>query len=162
MQSGKSNSWNETLIDRCKAIFGGCAEILFLRGSLYGGILLAILFLNPRMTLLGVIAVLAAYAAAALIGREKSFLQSGSYIYNPFLVGLSLGYRFQFSGLACLFAFLAGVLTLLLTIPLTRLMVARWKLPVLSLPYSLASSLLYLVTARFTELTPAVSKLPRC
>ena len=134
--------------------------MLYLRGSLYGGILLAVLFLNPRMTLLGVISVLAAYGFAALIGLEKRFLGAGFHVYNPFLVGLSLGYRFQFTALACLFAILAGVFTLLLTIPLTGLLVTRWKLPVLSLPYSLASSILYLVTARFTELTAVARRLP--
>ncbi len=160
MESGKANFWKEAVIDRCRGIFGGCAEILFLRGSLYGGILVAGLCINPRMALLGVISVLAAYGFAALIGMEKRFLQAGFYVYNPFLVGLSLGYRVEFSALACLFAVLAGIFTLLLTIPLARLLVVRWNLPVLSLPFSLASSILYLVTARFSELTAAAPRLP--
>ena len=65
--------------------------------------------------------------------------------------------------MACLLAVLAGIFTLLLTIPLAWLLVARWKLPVLSLPFTLASSVLYLATARFTQLTaPTATYYPRC
>ena len=40
------------------------------------------------------IAVLSAYGLAWLIGMEKEFRESAFYVYNPLLVGLSLGYRF--------------------------------------------------------------------
>ena len=120
------------------------------------------LLLNPADgRCLGVIAVLAAYGFACLIGMENRFLQAGLYVYNPFLVGLSLGYRFEFTPLACL---LGGPGRHLHAAgddpagPAARSRAGGCR--VLSLPFSLASSILYLVTARFRELTAAAPRLP--
>jgi urea transporter len=142
--------------ERLKTILGGCAEILFLQGATAGAVLVVVLLLNPRMVLLGAVAVAAAFGFAWLVGMENRFLQSGFYVYNPLLVGLSLGYRFELTARAGLLAVLAGIFTLLLTIPLARLLVAAMRLPMLSLPFALASSILYLATARLTEMAVAL------
>ncbi len=76
--SGREAALGVLMTDRIKSIFGGCAEILFLQGSLYGAILVAITCLHPRLALAGLLAVLAAYGCAWLIGMEKGFLRAGT------------------------------------------------------------------------------------
>ena len=143
------------MIERLRTILAGGAEVLFLQGCCYGAILLAVLLLNPWTALLGVIAVLAAYAFAWLVGWESRFLQAGYYVYNPLLVGMLLGFRFAPSLLVCLMAILAGIFTLLLTVPLAKLLAARWRLPLLSLPFSLAGAAVCLATAHLAQLKAA-------
>ena len=75
-----------------------------------------------------------------------------SYIYNPLLVGLSLGYLFKVNLLSLFFFSIAGILTFLLTYTLSSLFSYYLRLPVLSVPFVVASSLLYLASSKFSNL----------
>lgn len=130
---------------RSKAIIAGCGEILFLQGKGYGALLVAVTLLNPRLGLPGLAALLGAYAFAWLIGMEQPFRQAGFYIYNPFLVGLALGYRLELAYATVGLAILAGILTFLVTAVLANLVFAGGRLPVLSLPFTLVAAIVYLM-----------------
>jgi tetratricopeptide (TPR) repeat protein/urea transporter len=144
------------MIHRLQSILRGCAEILLLRGSWCGLGLLAILALRPNMLAAGLLALAAAYAAARMLGIERTFLENSFYIYNPLFVGLSIGWRFALNGPTCALVICAGVLTLIITIVLANLLVVRLRLPVLSLPFALAASAISLAVTHYAPtLTPA-------
>ena len=137
------------MFHRLETILTGCAQIFFLQGSVAGGLLIAITCLFPQLALPGIIAVVSAYCFACLIGIEPKFNESGYYTYNPLLAGLSVGYLCRISPPALLLAVLAGVLALLITAVLVRVLVTGTWLPVLSLPFALTACLVWLVAARY-------------
>ncbi len=139
------------MTDRIQSLLKGFGELFFLPGALNGLILLGIALLNPRIAIAGVIAVLSAWGLAKLMDMEPIFLQHSYYIYNPFLVGCSLGIRFELSPLAIGLTIIAGLLTFIITLLLASLFVDRIRLPLLSLPFSLTSAALYLVVNRYAH-----------
>ncbi|WP_456419355.1 urea transporter [Thermovibrio sp.] len=128
------------------------SAVLFNSSFSGGGALLLLTFLNPNLGLGGLVAVISAYLFARLIGFKREFLRLDYYIYNPLLVGLSLGYLFKVSLLSLLFFAVAGVMTFLLTYALSSLFSYYLKLPVLSVPFVIGSSLLYLASVKFSNL----------
>jgi len=143
--------------DRLRAILSGCAEVFFVPGPTYGLILAAILLLNPRIAIAGAVAVTAAYVLARLVALENAFLQYGYYVYNPLLTGCALGYRFEINALLLLLTILAGMVTFVVTACLANLLTTRWWLPVLSLPFSLVSALMYFIVPRYAHLLTAAT-----
>ncbi|WP_456341647.1 urea transporter [Thermovibrio sp.] len=128
------------------------SAVLFNSSFSGGGVLLLLTFLNPNLGLGGFVTVISAYLFARLIGFKREFLRLDYYIYNPLLVGLSLGYLFKISLLSLLFFAVAGVMTFLLTYALSSLFSYYLKLPVLSVPFVIGSSLLYLASVKFSNL----------
>jgi urea transporter len=128
------------------------SAVLF-NSSVWGGFALLLLtFLNPNLGLGGLTSVLSAYLFARLIGFKREFLRLDYYIYNPLLVGLSLGYLFKVSFLSFFFFSVAGMFTFLLTYTLSSVFSYYLKLPVLSVPFVVGSSLLYLASSKFSNL----------
>lgn len=142
------------------AVFRSYAEVFFLQGGVVGFLLFAITMLNFRVGLAGIVAVLAAYAFARGIGMGKAFLESGFYTCNPLLVGLSIGHLFQLDLLGLFFCITAGVLTLLVTVALAHVFATFFKLPLLSLPFVVVSSLVYMASLRYGNLRAAAEHQP--
>ena len=142
------------------AVFRSYAEVFFLQGGYVGTVLFAITMLNPRVGLAGILAVLSAYAFARFIGMGRVFLESGFYTCNPLLVGLSIGHLFQLNTLGLFFCVAAGVLTLLVTVALANIFSFYFKLPLLSLPFVVVSSLAYMASLRYGNLLTAPAHLP--
>jgi len=134
------------------SILNSYSEVLFIQGKLSGLILLCISFLNYNAALAGLFSVAIAYLFAHFIGFKNQFLASGYYTYNPLLVGLSIGYIFQVSGLTLGFLAISSVLTFVLTIFLANFFYTFFRLQVLSIPFVIVSSLVYLAAARYTNL----------
>jgi urea transporter len=134
--------------ERIASFFRGCAGIFFLPSSLGGVVLVAVTVLRPSMAVSGLIAVLAAQGLAWLIGTEKEFRRAPHCIYNPFLVGLAIGCRFDFCLALLLLAVLSGVLAMVLTAGLARVTQPA-RLPILSLPFAIATPVLYLAIAGY-------------
>jgi len=128
------------------------SAVLFNSSFLGGGALLLLTFLNPNLGIGGLVSVVSAYLFARLVGFKKEFLRLDYYIYNPLLVGLSLGYLFKVSLLSLLFFLIAGVMTFLLTYALSSVFSYYLRLPVLSVPFVVGSSLLYLASVKFSNL----------
>jgi len=141
--------------DNLKAIFSSYAEIFFLPSGAVGAVIFAMTLVNPNLALAGIISVLSAYGFARLVRMEKQFLQSGYYTYNPLLVGLSLGHLFQLSGLTVFFIVSAGVFTFLVTVFAANVFWTYFRLPILSLPFVVVSSIAYLASLRYSNLLVA-------
>jgi urea transporter/murein DD-endopeptidase MepM/ murein hydrolase activator NlpD len=141
--------------DSLKAVFGSYAEIFFLPSGAVGAVLFALTLAHPPVAAAGLVSVLAAYGFARLLGMEKPFLQSGYYTYNPLLVGLSLGNLFQPSWLALAFIASAGMFTFLVTVSLANAFWTHFRLPILSLPFVIVSSIAYLASLRYSNLLVA-------
>ncbi|MBI4869572.1 MAG: urea transporter [Candidatus Wallbacteria bacterium] len=135
-----------------QAFFGSYAEILFLQGTAAGAAIFAVLLLAPKTAGCGVLSVLSAYAFAQFIGLGPEFLRTGYYTYNPLLVGLSIGHLFEPTPLVGFLVVSAGVLTLVLTVSLANLFSTYLRLPILSLPFVVASSIAYLASLRYSGL----------
>jgi urea transporter len=133
-------------------VLGSYSEVLFLRGWGVGAVILAITAVAPNVAAAGLVAVLAAYGFARLIEMEPAFLESGFYTYNPLLVGLSLGYLFRLTPLTLFFVVTAGVAAFILTHSLYSAVWYYLRLPVLSLPFVLVSSVSYLAAGSYTNL----------
>ena len=128
------------------------SAVLF-NSNLWGGALLLLLtFINPNLGFGGLVSLLSAYIFARLIGFKEDFLRLDYYIYNPLLVGLSLGYLFKLSLLSLLFLATAGILTFLLTYTLSSIFYTYLRLPVLSVPFVVVSSTFYLASTKFSQL----------
>lgn len=134
------------------AILNSYSEIFFIQGAFPGLVLLCISFLNYNTALCGLISVVVAYAFAHFIGFKQAYLKSGSYTYNPLLVGLAIGHLFQLSELTIVFIALSSILTFLLTAMMVHLFQYYLVLPVLSIPFVIVSSAVYLAAARFPNL----------
>ncbi len=134
------------------AILNSYSEIFFIRGLIPGILMFAITLVNPNVAVAGLISVVAAYLFARFIRLDKTFLESGFYTYNPLLVGLSIGYLFQITTFTILLVIFAGVLTFVLTIALFNFTSYYLRLPVLSLPFVIVSSLAWMASSRYSNL----------
>ena len=138
--------------EHLRAIFNSYSEIFFLQGWWIGVLLLAMTLIHPGVSLAGIIAVLAAYLFARFINMDREFLKSGFYTYNPLLVGLSIGYLFQITPLTIFFVVIAGIFTFVFTNMLHSIFSYYLKLPILSLPFVIISSIAYLAASQFSNL----------
>jgi len=133
------------------AVFNGYSEIFFLRNHRVGILLFAVILLRPSIALTGVVSVIAAYLFARLISMGREFLNFGFYTYNPLLVGMAVGYLFSPTPEVILFLIFAGILTFIITIVMNSIFSAYLKLPVLSLPFVIVSSMVYLASSHYSN-----------
>ena len=127
---------------------------VFFNSNLWGGIVLLLLtfLINFNLGIGGLISVFSSYVFARVIGFKREFLRLDYYIYNPLLVGLSLGYLFKVNLLSVFFLAIAGILTFLLTYVMSSVLSYYFRLPVLSVPFVVVSSLFYLASMKFSNL----------
>ena len=134
------------------AILNSYSEVFFIQGKLSGLILLAIGLINYNTALAGLFSVAVAYTFAYFIGFNKSYLNSGYYTYNPLLAGFAIGYIFQLSWLTLGIIAIASVLAFVLTVFLSNIFYLYLRLQILSIPFVIVSSLVYLAGSRFTNI----------
>ncbi|MBF0471398.1 MAG: urea transporter, partial [Gammaproteobacteria bacterium] len=134
------------------SFFRSYADVFFIRSSLGGMAILALTFLNFNSGISGVLAVLSAYLTAILLGYQSHFLRHGFYTYNALLVGLSIGFLFELSPLSLLMISIAGALTLVISLVTADVLYKLFGLQVLSIPFIVVSSLVYLSSASFSNL----------
>ena len=138
-----------------KSLCNSFSGIFFLNSPLVGAALLAATFINPNVSIAGIIAVLAAYLFARFLKGEKEFLASGFYTYNPLLVGLSIGYLFKINLVIILLVMSLGIFTFVISSFLYNIFSQHLKLPILSLPFAIASSITYLAANKYSHLLGA-------
>ncbi len=136
-----------------RAVLNSYAEVLFIQQSpLIGFILMLVSFLNPSVGVGGLVSLTSAYLFARFIGMGKVFLETGFYTYNALLVGLSVGYLFKITPLTLTFTAVAGVLTLVFSVMLYSVFSYYLRLPILSVPFVVISSMLYLSASGYANL----------
>ncbi len=123
-----------------------------MQGTWMGGLLFAVGLLHPRLALAGMVCVAAAYAVATLLHQSQSFLANPAHIYNPLLVGFSVGALYTLSVPSIFLSAAAGGLTYIVTAVLSHRFAAGLNLPVLSLPFVVVSSVVYLASGSFGQL----------
>ena len=134
------------------SIFESYAEVLFLNGTVPGVVFAAATFLRPNVGLCGLLAIVAAYVFARLIGMDRSFLQTGFCTYNPLLVGLGLGSFLSITATTVFFVAAMGIFTLIVTVATAHVFRTFLRLPALSLPFVGCMMVAYLATLRYPNL----------
>jgi len=127
------------------------SSILFLDSKVAGFIMLCITFINPSVALSGIAAVIFTILFAELIGLQEAYLSQGFYIYNSLLVGMGIGYIFSVSFLSIALIAMSAAFTFMLSFMLNRLF-SVYKIPILSLPFSIVTMFLYLASLKYSGL----------
>jgi len=126
--------------------------ILFLPNWQTGLIILLTTLLQPNLGISGLICILSSFIFARFLGIKDNFFELDYYIYNPLLVGLSVGYLFKLSLLTIFLIICLGILTFLLTYSLSSIFWNYLRLPVLSIPFVIISIIFYLASWRYSKL----------
>ena len=137
---------------RFNSVLNSYSEIFFLKNRIVGVLLFVLTFINPNVALGGIIAVFAAYLFARFINMGEKFLESGFYTYNALLVGLSIGYLFKLTWLTLFFVVTSSILTYVITVVMQDVFYRFFRLPVLSVPFVVVSSLAYLSSSQYSNL----------
>jgi len=127
------------------------SAILFLNDKVAGFIMLLITFINPSVALSGMAAVIFTILFAKFLDLEESYLSQGFYIYNSLLVGMGIGYIFYPSILSIILIAISAAFTFMLSFMLNRLF-STYKIPILSLPFSIVTMFLYLASLKYSGL----------
>ncbi len=138
--------------ENLKAVFNSYSEVFFLKGFWIGVLMMALTLVNPNVALAGMIAVISVYLFVNFINMDKRILKSGFYTYNPLLVGLSIGYLFKITPLTIFFVVTAAIFTFVFTHMLHSIFSYYLQLPILSLPFVIVSSMVYLASSQYTNL----------
>ena len=138
----------KTLIEN---IFKPYSAILFLDNKNAGIIIALITFINPNVGIGALIAAVFTLLFAHLIGLKDEFLSKGFYVYNSLLVGMGIGYIFTPSIVSIFLIAVSSSFTFLLAFGLNVLF-KRYNLPILSLPFSVITILIYLSSLKYSAL----------
>ncbi|QJA06732.1 peptidoglycan DD-metalloendopeptidase family protein [Thermosulfurimonas marina] len=135
-----------------RSILNSYAGVLFLSHPGAGLLILLLTLIYPNLGFSALACALAAYGFARILGLKEEFLRLDFYIYNPLLVGLSIGYYFKLCLLSLVFLVLMGIFTFVLTYTLYSLFSYYLRLPILSLPFVLGSLLAALAAYQYSGL----------
>ncbi len=127
------------------------SSILFLNNKYAGLLLLSITFLNPSVAISGVFAVLFSVLFADFLEFKESYLAQGFYVYNSLLVGMGIGFIFSPSLTSLALIAISSAFTFMLSFMLNRLF-SVYKIPILSLPFSLVTMFVYLASLKYSGL----------
>ena len=141
-----------TLRNAFDSVLNSYSELFFIEGKWVGALVLVLSCLNPKVALMGFLALVSAYAFASFIGYRNDFLTSGFYTYNPTLVGFSIGTIFEVHPLSIGITIIAGVLTFIVSVALAQIFDQYLGIKILSVPFVIVSSLIYLAAAQFSNL----------
>ncbi len=131
-------------------MFHALSEIFFINHWIGGVAILAISFINPTMGVAGLISLGVALALHRLAGKPFTSAEN-PIVYNTLLVGFSVG---------SVFGLTVPAIVLLVTSSCLTYVTCWWVgdrfsgqgLPILSIPFVIATSLLYLAVPRYPNL----------
>lgn len=137
-----------------KSLAGGYSSVVFSSSPIAGAALFLTTLLNPNVAIAGLIAVAASRLFARLINFDESYLDCGHYTFNPLLAGMAVGFVFRIAPVSALLIGLAGILAFAITIVSSGSLSCYMKLPVLSLPFSIAALIVYIAAVKYPGFTP--------
>ena len=138
-----------------KHLLTSYSYIALVRNPVFGGILLVLTFANPTSAALSILSFVSVNALGKFIGITDEQMESGLYTYNSLLIGLSMGYLFDFSLLVCIFTILASFLTLLLSFSFHNLFTYYLNVPILNIPFTITATIVFLASIRYSNLLVA-------
>ncbi|SFV64185.1 Peptidase, M23/M37 family [hydrothermal vent metagenome] len=127
------------------------SALLFLDNRYAGLILLLITFLNPSVAISGILSVVFSILFAEFLEFKEKYLAQGFYVYNSLLVGMGIGYIFSPSLMSIALIAIMSSFTFMLSFMLNRLF-SLYKIPILSLPFSLMTMFVYLASLKYSGL----------
>ncbi len=128
------------------SILGSYSQVFFSDNSQLAVLVLLASFSDPVTGVCGLMAVVFSNVFSKFMGFNPAFIRTGTYGYNALLVGLTMGVFFKFGWALVALIFVAGCLTVLLTVWLASL-TAAYRVPFLSLPF-IAGVWMMLLSAR--------------
>jgi urea transporter/murein DD-endopeptidase MepM/ murein hydrolase activator NlpD len=108
-------------------------------------------FTDPYAGTAGLLAIIITNIMASWLGLNEGMIKSGTYSYNSLMVGLVLGVYFQFSWVFILILFLGSFLCLIITSWL-GILLYKYKVPFLSLPFLITIWIMLLATRNYENL----------
>lgn len=130
------------------------SQVLLSARPFMGWVAAAATCMVPSMALAGLLSVCVANGAAWLLRFNRDAIRSGYYGYNALLVGLALSYFYTINGSLLVLFVVGSLLSLFLTIGLTSVMSAYLHVPIFSLPFVIATPLLYAAAVTAAGLSP--------
>ena len=127
------------------------SAVLFLNNSFAGLILLCITFVNPSVAISGVAAVIFTIIFAEFLALKDVYSFEEFYIYNSLLVGMGIGYIFHPSFISVALVAISSIFTFMVSFMLNRIF-STYKIPILSLPFSLVTMFVYLASLKYSGL----------
>ncbi|MCB9763171.1 MAG: urea transporter [Alphaproteobacteria bacterium] len=115
------------------------ARVMFARSRVMGALLLAATFVAPQVGLAGLIGCALAWGLGLVMGMDREAAREGLLGYNGLLTGLVLGAAFEPSTALLLLGPVVALVVVLLHVALAGALHLHMRLPVLSLPFVLAS-----------------------
>jgi urea transporter len=132
------------------------SAILFLNNKFASLFLLLITFINPSVAISGIIAIIFTIIFAELIELKEAYLSQGFYLYNSLLVGMGIGYIFEPTAISIALIAISSSLTFMLSFILNKLF-AVYKIPILSLPFSIVTLFIYLASLKYSGLLSSLA-----
>jgi len=123
-----------------------------MHNRIVGAILLITTFFNKNIAILGIISWLTTFIFARFIGMKKDDVVHTIYTYNSLLVGFSIGFLFKISFLSIFLTIGTSILTVLLSYTLYSLFSYYLRLPVLNIPFTMVSTIIYLASVKYSAL----------
>ena len=130
--------------------------ILFLNNKFAALSLLLITFINPSVAISGIVAIIFTIIFAELIELKEAYLSQGFYLYNSLLVGMGIGYIFEPTAISIALIAISSSLTFMLSFILNKLF-AVYKIPILSLPFSIVTLFIYLASLKYSGLLSSLA-----
>ena len=139
------------MLKKVSVIFKPYSALLFLNDKRVGIVLFLITLLNPSVGISGFVALVFTILFAEFINLRSEYLENGFYLYNSLLVGMGVGYLFAPTALSLFLVLVLSIFTFLLSFVLNRLFLI-YRIPILSLPFSLVTIVAYLASLKYSHL----------
>ncbi len=138
-----------------RGLINSYAQIFFSQDKWFAIVLLVLSMLDLRLGLGGLTAVLLTNLIAHLLGFAKEKIESGFYGFNAIFIGISLVYKFHLNSSFLVLFFFSVLLGFMLTI-LFETLFAKYKVPILTLPFVLTLFVVDLSFHTFTNVQAIV------
>ncbi len=134
-----------------EGVFNAYSEVFFSDSKVFGGILLAITFLDWHLGMAGLISVIIANGTAATMGFNEYQIRRGYFGFNALLSGLGLSMYYDPSPVLALIIVVAALFSLFISIGLKGFL-GNYGLPYLSLPFIISLWIVILASSDFVNL----------
>ena len=141
--------WRKTIRHYFDNLLTSYSTLLFVNSKFVGGVILLLTLLNPNLALFGFLSWVISFVFARSIGIKKEDVVSNIFTYNSLLVGFGIGVLFKLSFLSLLMLAGASIFTVLTSFAMFNIFQYYFKLPVLNIPFTLVSMMIYLASLRY-------------
>jgi urea transporter len=135
-----------------ESIANSYSQLFFSLNKVLAVLLIVATFFQFQIGITGLFAVLFTILFSKLLGLNTLQIKNGIYGYNSLLIGLSLGFYFQFNSSLIVLLIIACTLNLIVTICFEKI-ADTYKIPILSAPFIISFWLVLLSVSAFKGLS---------